>query len=424
MIAQPSRQELVESHETAVVGSMLLDPNVFDHVTATISQRDFADEELAEFFGLIVDLHQLGKPINDCLLMLTQAKRRKLAITAARIAEVFSAVPDSTHAVYYAQEVAEASKMRRLGKLHGAIGDQMGSIGSTSDAILNLIDSEIKQIATATSIELDDGLAAIRKFEDRDESSIRVESGLPRMDADYGGFCGGELIVLGARLGTGKTALGWQFMMNALKRGQPCLFASLEMGTRELMMRHFAAECGIDPIKIRTDNLSESERNKIEIAKERFAEYPVSIFAPSSVTVRQLAAACRLKMSGGGLEMVLVDYFQLIRAPSRGKERRPELEEISRELKGMARELGVPVIALCQLNRAADDSIPRVSQIAESDSIGRDADQVLLLSRNRAEGTTELRIAKHRFVADDAVNPLIFNRGRFSEQSNGSDWAP
>jgi len=412
---------LNSSYEQAVIGCLLIDPEMFDQVLSLISSADFDDPTNAEFFSFLCDLHEFGIPVNDIKLVASEAKKRELKIDVAGITEAFTSVPFSDHAVFYAKEVAELSRRRKLADLQSEINDKLKSPGADSGEITNLIESRLKTIDTANGIELDNANDAVRKYNDNAESAMMAMSGFYHFDDEYGGFSGGELIGVGARLGSGKTAFGWQVMLHNLKLGRNCLFVSLEMKTRQLMQRHFASVTGIQAISIRTSNLTKRELERIELEKELFLEYPVSIFAPPRATVRQIGAAARLKRAGSGLQLMVVDYIQLIRATSKGKDRRSELEEISRDLKSLASELETPIIALCQLNRAADGVIPRVSQIAESDTIGRDADQILLL--HRKENSTDLRVAKHRYVADDTAIELKFENGKFVDQ-RGTPWEP
>ena len=396
--------------ETCVIGSVLLAPDRFDEVRELVGAVDFFDEVSAEFFGFLCDFDDLGKPIDDIKLVDAEVRRRKLAISAAEIAEAFSAVPNAHHAIYYAQQVAEAAKLRRLALLGNEIANRVGDTGAASAEIAEYASAKLQTIDLSSPVNIDDAAAAVAKFDIDGSQARAIDTGLYRFDRDYGGLTGGELILIGARLGTGKTAFGWQVFNHALKEGRPSLFVSCEMNTRQLMERHVASETKISPIKIRKRQFDQDELQMVEIAKERFAELPASIFVSPGCTVRQIAGAARLKRSGRGLDLIVVDYFQLMGSASKKENRRLELEEISRGLKSLAVDLDIPVIVLVQLNRQADDTIPRVAQIADTDSIARDADQVLLL--HRKADSTDLRVSKHRYVADDAAIDLQYEYGK------------
>ena len=406
----------VQDYEKHVVGSMVLDPESIEPVRLIVSREDFADPDLAEFFELLCNLHDLGRPTNDISLLTTEVKRRNLSITAGDIGEAFTLLPHASHATYYADAVAEASRLRKLAALADDTRDRVLSAGDDSEAVVSFVESRLKSINVNKAIDLDDANMIADTYAPEERSDVMTFSGLYRIDQNFGGFGGGELICLGARLGTGKTALGWQIMLHSLKRDRPCLFVSLEMKSSQLFERHLSAETGVSSLRIRSGELLNNQRDAVEAERERFRDYPVSVFAPPRATVRQIAAAAKLKQSGSGLALLVIDYYQLIRSTVKRTERRVELEEISRELKSLAIELDVPVIALAQLNRQADNVAPRVAQIAESDSIGRDADQVWLLHR-RQEDRTDIRIAKHRYVADNAAIEYRYDCGRFRDAS-------
>ncbi|MEM9940578.1 MAG: DnaB-like helicase C-terminal domain-containing protein [Planctomycetota bacterium] len=409
--------------ETGVIGSLLLDPDQVDLIPKICGQ-DFVDERLGEFFDLLVDLHEFGKPINDIRLVINQIKKRGLQIASATVAETFTSVALPHHAPYYAEKVAESSRLGRLANLQQELLDLINLPSADSTEIINLIQKRLNSIEQKSTIDIVNANDAAEEFlqHGQDCSSCVAMSGFPRIDESFGGFTAGELIVIGARLGTGKTAIGWQILEHGATRNRQGLFISLEMEPRQLIERHLASKTGVSAIRIRTRDFQESQTDQIQNELERFKSLPISIFAPSKADVRQIAAACRLKNRGCGLDLVVVDYMQLIRPQTRGKDRRFELEEISRDLKALARELEIPVIVLCQLNRAADGTIPRVAHIAECDTIGRDADQVWLIHRTK-EGT-DLRIAKHRYVADDAAIKLRYDNGQFYEESIGQPWQP
>ncbi|MDA8563304.1 hypothetical protein N9L06_02510 [Mariniblastus sp.] len=410
-----------DDFEEAVVGSIVSKAGVIDLVRGIVSGDDFADPELREFFSLLCNLDDLGKPVTDIKLVSAECKRRGLKIDAGRIAESFSAVPNAHNAPFYCERVAEASRLRKLAQTLSDANDRLLEPGAESVSIANFIESQLSGLATCNRIQIHDGEGTVAQYESADRNQQAAMTGLYRFDRDFGGFFAGELIVPAARLGTGKTALAWQIMVHQLKRDRPCLFVSLEMTPQSLYERHLASELGISPIRIRSDDLTDDQRAAIAKEGQRFREYPVSIFAPSSASVRQIGAAAKLKASGGGLSMLFVDYYSKIRGDRRHKDRRLELEEISRDLKSLALELGIPVVVLAQLNRAADESIPKTSQLAESDSLGRDADQVLLL--HRKPDCTDLRVDKHRFVADDAAIALRFDAGKFTDEQ-GQTWQP
>ena len=401
------------SLEQCVIGSVLLSPDVLDPVREIVRPADFSDQVNGQFFAFLCDLHDLGQPINDIELVRSNAVKRGLEISVAAIAEAFSSVPHVQHANYYAEEVAEASRLRRLTEMADGITVRALSVGAKSEEVVSFVESRLKTVNSSSRIELDDADTIADSYDPNRRDEVTTFSGLQKIDANFGGFTAGELICFGARMGTGKTALGWQVMLHSLQRERPCLFVSLEMSSGQLFERHLSSATGISSLKIRSGNLDSRQRDEIEVEQLKFRDYPVSVHAPPSATLRQIAAAAKLKQSGGGLSLLIVDYFQMIETTNRRAERHQQLAEISRDLKKLAGELNIPVIVLAQLNRQADNVVPRKAHIAESDQIAKDADQVWLL--HRKEKSTDIRVDKHRYIQDDAAIEYRYDCGRFRD---------
>ena len=403
-----------EQDEAAMIGSVLFDPSQVDLIAATVAPRDLFDQDLSEFYQMLIDIHELGRPINDPVLLNTERRRRKLGISAGRLGEIFTSVPNAEHGLFYATNVAERASLRRLAIFQSEVASDLQDPTKGTVDILNRIDASVKLIGESRSqIELVNARDAATSVEGNQMSNAMAMTGFTKVDDRYGGFSAGEFIVIGARLGCGKSAMGWQMMYHNAKRNRPCLFVSLEMEVSQLMERHYASHTGVSAIDIRSGSFDPA---LIKEEQERFSELPITLFSPPTATVRQIAAAARLKQSGGGLSLLVVDYIGKVKPADSRKEAREQIAQVSGDLKTLARELKIPVVGLAQLNRFADNAKqPRVSHLADSDNIGRDADQIFLLNRDRSKGTTELRISKHRYIADDAVTELIYQNGKFSE---------
>ena len=406
------------NYESALIGSVLMDPQCLESVLNVVAPSDFGDEQLKQLFSLIVSLDELNKPIDDLVLLTGEVRRRGIGINAATIAEWFKeSMPHN--AAYYAHQVREVSKRRRLESHIDFAKEQLQLPETETIDVCDWLSAKIQQVETSSDIELHDAKTIVQKFEEFHESDVIIETGIHSHDDNFGGFTGGELILVGARLGTGKTAIGWQILKHNVSLGKPCLFVSLEMTTQQLFQRHVAAETEIEAKLILQNRLSDYQVAQVDAEKERFKELPYCVFSPPAATVRQIGAAARLMKSGRGLDLLVIDYVQLIR-PEKKTDLRQDLIEISARLKMLAKELDIPVIGLCQLNREADgDRRPRVSQIADCDNLGRDADRVLLL--HRKEESTDLIVAKHRYVADDKGIELFYRCGKFQQQT---EWAP
>ncbi|MEM9410282.1 MAG: DnaB-like helicase C-terminal domain-containing protein [Planctomycetota bacterium] len=417
---------MIEEHqcqdfEQATLGTMLLakDSSVLDEIRSEVDADDFENKKYRELFELISNLIDLGKPVNDIKLVTAEIVRRKMDLTQGDIASLFTSVPHCHHARFYAEQVKEAAQKIRLSKSLSEAQDQI--LGPDSfEQVVKRLSAEFQKLTSRGRVELRTAEDLIAAYTSVDRSQKPIMTGIEKFDDNFGGLFPGELVLIGARLGSGKTALAWQILVHNIKRLRHCLFVSLEMTTRSLYERHLAAELSISPRRIRNDDLTDEQRHAIEEENERFACLPVSVYAPPRATVQQIAAAAKLKASGEGLSMLFVDYFTKIQPSGKSKDRREELIQISGEMKALALELEIPVVLLAQLNRASDEGIPRPSQLAECDELGRDADQILLLHRKK--DTTDLRVAKHRFVEDNVAIELSFKGGKFFQADN--TWNP
>lgn len=245
--------------------------------------------------------------------------------------------------------------------------------------------------------------------------TVGIASGLGDLDRLTSGFQPSDLIILAARPSVGKTSLGLNVARNvALKAGLPVLVFSLEMSKEQVAQRLLCSEAALSSQKLRNGFLNEEEWRRLSSALGRLGEAKIFIDDTPSISVMEVRTKCRRLQAEHGLGMVIVDYLQLMRPSKKAENRQQEISEISRSLKGLARELNVPVIALSQLSRAVEQrqkQIPQLSDLRESGAIEQDADIVMFLYSDPEdpENTIQLIVAKQRNGPTGTIR-LFFSR--------------
>jgi replicative DNA helicase len=248
------------------------------------------------------------------------------------------------------------------------------------------------QVLSGTLKELESDVVAARE-----QRTPGITTGFPSLDVSTGGWRNGNLIILAARPGVGKTSFALSFALSAAKAGFWVNFFSLEMAKEDLMRILISAESGIYRSNIRDGFLKDEDWHVINQAVTRLENLPILFRDAAGMTVNQIQSAIRKNRKNGKCDLVIIDYLQLIKSSQTKTVRELEVSEISRTLKTTALSLGVPVMALSQLNRAAGTETPKLSNLRESGAIEQDADLVMFLHRPEPEQSIiRLSIAKHR----------------------------
>jgi replicative DNA helicase len=233
-------------------------------------------------------------------------------------------------------------------------------------------------------------------------------TGLAKLDEAMGAMLPGEMVVIAARPGQGKSALGVQIAMHAAERGRPGLIVSLEMRDTELVKRKLCEFAELDSRDVRSGRLSDEHRQQLHDAAQQLTDLPLRLWSPPSATLADIRAVARRAKAKGGLQLLVVDYLGLVRPGSEDRRlpRFEQVQNISAGLKSLSKELNLPVISLCQLNREADQSAPRLSHLRESGAIEQDADLVIFLHHPESPAhiageqpyaqTVNVIVAKHR----------------------------
>ena len=406
--------------EMGVIGSILLLPIVCDEI-ASLRADDFFDEANQKIYEHLREMHDQGQKIDITLLvsrLRTSGDYEKVG-GAAYLAKLSGAVPNAAHAVFYAGIVTEKAVYRKL--IEASTEILRDSYDQASDARELCAQAEQKVFAimdgrSGNSVSsISDVLhAAMDRMEARmsgEHVDGGCETGFTDFDTMTGGLHNGELVILAARPSMGKTALAMNIGESvAIDLKQPVLFVSLEMSGIELADRMLCSLSRVNGHRMRNGTISSDDRERLIRKANEISEAPLFVDDSPSRTVSEIAAAARrIKRREDSLGLIVIDYLQLIEPDNSRDPRQEQVAKIARRLKGVARELEVPLLCLSQLNRQAEDSKdhrPKLSHLRESGAIEQDADVVMFVHReeyyHRGEdkaqyaGQAEIIIAKQR----------------------------
>lgn len=407
--------------ERSVLGAILLDKDAIIKVADVVRPEDFYEFRHETIFAAMLTLFDQRKPIDIITLSETLEAEEKLKEIggSSYLAEIVNTTPSAGNIVYYAQIVRDKAILRRLIESSANISqlgyDEDSDISDTLDKAEQLLFSVsqkfMKEKFVAVCDVLTEAFDRIDKIhKDKDKGAIRgVPSGFRDLDNLTAGFQDSDLLILAARPSMGKTSFALNLAEHAaIEEKIPVGIFSLEMSKEQLVDRLLASQAGVDSWKLRTGNLSDEDFPKIGYAMGVLSEAPLFIDDTPGANVMEIRAKARRLQMEHGLGMIIIDYLQLMEGKARSGDanRVQEISEISRSLKGLARELKVPVIALSQLSRAVEhrpDKRPQLSDLRESGSIEQDADVVMFLYREEyyepdtsKKGVTEVLIKKHR----------------------------
>ncbi len=407
--------------EASLLGALLIDSDAVVKIADNLSAQDFYDKRHERIYEAIIQLYENHDAI-DVLTLSDKLKNNGHLDSVGGpgyLTELTNFVPTAAHVEQYADIVAQKAMRRRLIRASKEIAD-MGS--DESKQLRTLIEeAEVKLFEVSQQhikqdiISLETVLAeSFDRLDDlhKDKKKIRgVSTGFKDIDSTLAGFQKSDLIILAARPSMGKTALALNFAHNvSVQANQPVLIFSLEMSKEQLVDRLLSIESGVDAWALRTGNLTDTDFEKIGHAMGTLSEAQIFIDDSPGITMSDLRTKARREAHRHPLGLIIVDYLQLMSGGNRfGNDyanRVQEISEISRGLKGVARELNVPVLALSQLSRSVESRSPQIPQLAdlrESGSIEQDADVVAFIYREEyynpetdRKKLTDIFIKKHR----------------------------
>lgn len=375
--------------EMGVLGSILFEPSVADEVSGLLHPDDFMSPAHQTLFTRIMEIHNSGKRVDQTLLLdkLNRTKELEVVGGVPYLIEVIECTPHAANAMYYAKIVRDRSILRSLvlesneiiNEAYEGAGDAEEVVATAESRIFAISDRGVE----GQQFSIQESLAGIFGSDGAPKYIAGLETGFPDLDVILGGMRPQELIILGARPSQGKTALALNITERlSMDQDKSVLFMSLEMSRGELAARLLCSRGRIDSYRFHADILNENEkRAAVKAHGEIATKAKLWIDDSPGRRVSDIAAAARRLKRKKQLDVIVVDYLQLITPDSRKEPRHEQVGAISRRLKGIAKELDVPVFCLCQLNRQAENEKPKLAHLRESGSIEQDADKVMFIYR-------------------------------------------
>jgi replicative DNA helicase len=403
--------------EQAALGGMMLNPDVAADVLAAVPADAFYRPAHRIVYTAISDLLGRGEPVDAISVSdeLTKCGEITRVGGGPYLHTLTESVPTAANAVYYARIVGEKAMLRRLIEAgthaaqmgYAAEGDAVDLVDAAQAEMMSITEQGARDEERTLGDVLPGVVDRMQEAAAGKRGLIGITTGFADLDSLTQGLKPGQLVVVGARPAMGKTTLALDFARAAaLGVGIPTAFFSLEMGEEELTHKLMAAEARVPLHRVQAGNLSEEDWSAVGKVLPRLAEAPLVIDDDANRTIPQIRSMCRRMKRTRNLRLVVVDYLQLVTPAGRYDTRQEAVSQMSRELKLLAKELGVTVIALSQLNRgpeARPDKKPQVSDLRESGAVEQDADIVVLVHREDVydketlrAGEADLIVAKHR----------------------------
>ncbi len=410
--------------EQSVLGSMMLSKDAIADVVEVVRPGDFYRPAHQLIYDAVLDLYARGEPADAITVAeeLTRAGQLVRAGGAPYLHTLISMVPTAANAGYYGAIVAERATLRRL-VVAGTRIVQMGyetasgstDVAGTVDDVVDRAQAEIYEVTERRTSEdyvhieslLQSTLDEIDKISATGGIGTGIPTGFAQLDEYTNGLHPGQMVTVAGRPGSGKSTLALDIARSsAIKNGKPTVIFSLEMSKVEIMMRLFSAEATVSLQNMRSGHMSDQDWTRLARRSSELAEAPLFIDDSPNLTMMEIRAKARRLRQRHDLQLIVIDYLQLMTSGKRVESRQQEVSEFSRATKLLAKELDVPVIVLSQLNRGPEqrtDKKPLLSDLRESGSIEQDSDVVLLVHRpdlyepeTERAGEADLILAKHR----------------------------
>ncbi len=394
--------------EQMVLGAVLIENDSLNKVIETLSADDFYKDTHRRIFSVMLDMFETGDAID--LVTLSDALRGKTGLEsvggASYLATLVSLVPTAANIKYHARIVREKAVLRKL--IHSAT-DIITQSYEDSRTVVNideLLDRAEKSIFEIAQGKIKDSFvsmknivghsfAIVERLYEKKEMVTGLATGFLDLDERTSGFQQSDLIIIAGRPSMGKTAFCLNIAAHAaIERGKSVAIFSLEMSKEQLVLRMLGSESRVDAHKLRTGHLSERDWPPLSAAAGKLSEAPIFIDDTAAISVLETRAKARRLKADQGLDLIIVDYLQLMRGRGDEGSREQEISNISRSLKALAKELQVPVIALSQLNRAVEtrpgkEKRPMLADLRESGAIEQDADVILFIYRDEVYNKCE-----------------------------------
>lgn len=422
--------------EQSVLGSLLIDRDAIIKIASYLKQEDFYINANGQIYQAVLDLYNKREP-TDFVTLSDELERRDLLDNVGGVSylsSLLNTVPTAVHVEYYGRIIERQATRRRLidaGTEIVGIGfrDEVDTEDALDEAERTLFDvSQKRQTKDFQSISdvLDRYFDQIDYLQQNRGEVVGVPTGYKDLDQLTGGLQRSDLVILAARPSMGKTSLALGIAYGAaMQHGKSIGIFSLEMSADQLVQRLLSTETGVDSHRLRMGMIDDNEWDRISRAFGRLSEAEIYIDDDANASIMDVRSKARRLQAEKGLDLIIIDYLQLM-SGRRSENRVQEISEISRGLKGLARELNIPVVALSQLSRAVEtrsDHRPMLSDLRESGSIEQDADIVMFIYRDEKydensdkKGIAELIVSKHRNGPVGTINLRFFDRtARFAD---------
>lgn len=439
-------EERIPPHSTeaekSVLGAALLSKDALFDVIEVVKPRDFYDENHREIFEAMLELNRRNVPVDALTVAEELKKRNSLNMVGGRayVASLSSGTPTTSNALEYGKIVAEKASVRRLINTADDIVVKGYEGGMDANQMLDYAESGIFEISqmrqkgqyTHIKDVLISNIEIIDKASQMDGGLTGITTGFKYLDTLTSGLQKSDLIILAARPAMGKTAFALSLALNAAVKGKASVMMfSLEMAKEQLGQRLLSMESKVDMQSLKTGRLERRDWDDINIAMDVLSNANIHIDDTAGITIMEMKSKCRRLKAEEGLDLVVIDYLQLMTPEGKSDSRTQEISVISRNLKLLARELDCPVIVLSQLSRAPEtrtDHRPMLSDLRESGSIEQDADIVIFLYRDEyynenteSPGECEVIVAKHRSGPTGTVKLAWLEKlTRFVDSTGGS----
>lgn len=381
--------------EQSVIGSMIIDKSAIAQVAEKLNEDDFYRDAHKIVYKAIFEMFKNDMAVDLVTLLeyLKSTDQLEKAGGVTYITEVSSSVPTTANLSSYIKIVEEKSILRRLIKASTAIIEDSYNKQGEVEGVLDLAEKKIFDIAEkrstsdfeALSDVLERGFLEIERLFNNKGQITGVASGFTDLDSKTSGFQKGDMVLIAARPSMGKTTFALNIAEHAaLREGKSVVIFSLEMSKEQLAYKLLCSEANVDMLKLRTGNLEDKDWENIARATGPLSKAKIYIDDTAGVSVMEMRSKCRRLKMEYGIDLILIDYLQLMSGSS-SENRQQEVSEISRSIKALAKEMECPVIALSQLSRAPEqraDHRPMLSDLRESGSIEQDADLVMFLYRD------------------------------------------
>ncbi len=418
--------------EESVLGAMMLSPGAIGAVSEALDASDFYRESHAKIYRAALSLYAKGDPVDAITLVDELEERGELEKVGGRVRihELAALVPATANAGHYGRIVREMATLRGLIRAGSEVaqlgwdrpGETTDLVDRAEQIVFDLSQSRVTSEFTHIETLLKESFERITALYEAGVDVTGTPSGFRDLDRLTAGFQPGNLVIVAARPSMGKSALGLCIATNLAVRGEvPTAIFTLEMSKSEVTQRLMCSEAKVESQRLRTGKLGADDWPRLTAACDKLAKAPIYVDDTGSITMMEIRSkARRLKSKEPSLGLIVVDYMQLMTTGQTAENRVQEVSQISRQLKVLARDLDVPILAMSQLSRAVEqrhDKRPILSDLRESGSIEQDADLVMFIYRDEyyneesdQQGLAEVHLAKHRNGPTDSIKLSFLKR--------------